>query len=183
MATEVPSYGRLQDEIVAASNGRGVKWILDLGTGTGVTAGRVLRVHPQARLVGIDVSPKMLAAARRVLPTQAELRIARLEDPLPPGPFDLVVSALAVHHLDGRQKSDLFRRVAAILAPGGRFVLGDLIAPEDRRDAVTPIDSVFDKPSTLPEQLAWLRDAGFVAATSWLERDLVVLVGELKGTQ
>lgn len=183
MAAEVPSYGRLQDEIAAASTRRGVERILDLGTGTGVTARRVLGVHPQARLVGIDVSPRMLAAARRVLPAEAELRMARLEDPLPPGPFDLVVSALAVHHLDGAGKADLFRRVATALAPGGRFVLGDLIVPEDRRDAVTPIDGVYDQPSTLPEQLAWLRDAGLVAATSWLERDLVVLVGDLKGTQ
>lgn len=183
IAAEVPSYGRLQDEIAAASIRRGVERILDLGTGTGVTARRVLGVHPQARLVGIDVSPTMLAAARRVLPAEAELRVARFEDPLPPGPFDLVVSALAVHHLDGAGKADLFRRVATALAPGGRFVLGDLIVPEDRRDAVTPIDGVYDQPSTLPEQLAWLRGAGLVAATSWLERDLAVLVGDLKGTQ
>ena len=183
MAAEVPLYGRLQDEIAAASNRRDVERILDLGTGTGVTARRVLSVHPRARLVGIDVSPRMLAAARRVLPAEAELRVARLEDPLPPGPFDLVVSALAVHHLDGAGKADLFRRVATALAPGGRFVLGDLIVPEDRGDAVTPIDGVYDKPSTVPEQLAWLRDAGLVSATSWLERDLAVLVGDLNLTQ
>jgi len=42
----------------------------------------------------------MLAHARRVL-ARADLRVSRLEDELPPGPFDLVVSALAVHHLDG----------------------------------------------------------------------------------
>lgn len=142
MAAEVPSYGRLQDEIAAASNRRGVGRILDLCTGTGVTARRVLGVHPQARLVGIDVRPKMLAAARRVLPAEAELRVARLEDPLPRGPFDLVVSALAVHHLEGAGKADLFRRVVMALAPGARFVLGDLIVPEDRRDAVTPIDGI-----------------------------------------
>lgn len=151
--------------------------------GPGSRPARVLGFHPRARPVSIDVSPRMLAAARRVLPAEAERRIARLEDPLPPGPFDLVVSALAVHHLDGAAKADLFRRVATALAPGGRFVLGDLIVPEDRRDAVTPIDGVYDKPSTLPEQLVWLRGAGLVAATSWLERDRAVLVGDLKGTQ
>jgi hypothetical protein len=42
----------------------------------------------------------------------ADLRVSRLQDPLPEGNFDLVGSALAVHHLDGAGKADLFARVA-----------------------------------------------------------------------
>jgi tRNA (cmo5U34)-methyltransferase len=38
--------------------------------------------------------------------------VHRLEDPPPEGNFALVVSALAVHHLDGAGKADLFARVA-----------------------------------------------------------------------
>lgn len=177
---EVPSYSRLQEKVAAAADRQGVERILDLGTGTGVTAGRLLDIHPHARLVGVDESPEMLAAARRVLPSDAELRVARLEDPLPSGPFDLVVSALAVHHMDGAGKADLFRRVAEVLARGGRFVLGDVIVPDDPSDVVTPIDGVYDKPSTVADQLAWLRAAGFTATTTWLDRDLAVLVGDLK---
>ena len=75
----------------------------------------------------------MLDRARTRLP-EADLRVARLQDPLPDGPFDVVFSALAVHHLDGEEKASLFARVAAVLAPGGRFVLGDLIVPEDPSD-------------------------------------------------
>lgn len=179
MAEEVPSYGRLQEEVAAATQGRRVTRILDLGTGTGITARRVLDVHPRARLVGIDENPQMLAKARGVLPTEADLRVAQLEDPLPRGSFDLVVSALAVHHLEGAAKADLFRRIANSLAPGGRFVLGDLIIPDDPGDVVTPIDGVHDKPSTKAEQLVWLRDAGLTPTTAWLERDLCVLIGDL----
>ncbi|MGH8142822.1 MAG: methyltransferase domain-containing protein [Steroidobacteraceae bacterium] len=179
MAEEVPSYGRLQEQVAAATIRREVARIIDLGTGTGVTARRVLNNHALAKLVGIDESPEMLAAARHVLPTETDLRVARLEDPLPPGPFDLAVSALAVHHLDGAGKADLFRRIAKILAPGARFVLGDLIVPDDPRDVITAIDGVHDRPSTLAEQLAWLRVAGFVATTVWVESDLAVLVGDL----
>jgi len=50
------------------------------------------------------------------------LRVARLEDGLPPGLFDLVASALAVHPLDAIQKADLFRRVAAALEPVQRRI-------------------------------------------------------------
>ena len=59
--------------------------------------------------------------------------------PCPTGPFDLVTSALAVHHLDADGKRDLFARIAAALAPGGRFVLGDVIVPEDPADATIPL--------------------------------------------
>lgn len=125
MAQEVPSYGRLQEQVAAAANRGSVARVLDVGTGTGVTARRILTIHSGAQLMGIDESREMLAAARRVLPAGTQLQVSRLEDPLPPGPFDLVISALAILHLDGDGKADLFRRVAKVLAPGGRFVLGD----------------------------------------------------------
>ena len=101
--------------------------------------------------------------------------MANLTDPLPAGPFDLVVSALAIHHLDGPQKADLFARIAGVLRPGGRFVLGDVVIPDDPADAVTPLTGGHDQPSTLADQLVWLADAGFAATTAWTERDLVVV--------
>ena len=106
------------------------------------------------------------------------LQVGRIEAPLPAGPFELVTSALCVHHLDGPGKAALFRRVHDVLAPGGRFVLGDLVVPDDPADVVTPIDWDYDLPSSAAEQLAWLREAGFDARVAWAERDLAVLVGE-----
>lgn len=175
VTAEVPAYDRLQDEVVAATTGVHARRILDLGTGTGVTASRLLAHHRAAALVGIDESEAMLAHARAALPA-ADLRAGRLEGDLPGGPFDLVVSALAVHHLDGDGKADLFRRVCGVLRPGGRFVLGDVIVPDDPADVVTPIDGDVDTPSTADEQLIWLRGAGFEARVAWRERDVAVLV-------
>jgi tRNA threonylcarbamoyl adenosine modification protein (Sua5/YciO/YrdC/YwlC family) len=177
MHDEVPSYERLQEELIGVS-GSGAKRILELGTGTGETAARLLAQHPEASLVGIDESEAMLEVARDSLPPgRVELRVGRIEDELPDGSFDLVASALCVHHLDAGDKADLFRRVRAVLAPGGRFVLADVVVPERASDAVTPLTPGFDKPSSLAEQLAWLRDAGFDPAVRWSERDLAVLVG------
>jgi tRNA (cmo5U34)-methyltransferase len=148
--------------------------ILELGIGTGETAKRVLADHPDARLTAIDSSEEMLERAGTVVP-EAELRLARLEDPLPDGPFDLVVSALAVHHLDGPGKQDLFRRIAAVLEPGGTFVLADVVVPEREEDVVTPIDGVYDVPNRLDDQLRWLRDAGLDSETLWSCKDLAVV--------
>ena len=171
MHSELPAYERLQDE-AAAATGSGAERLLELGTGTGETARRVLARHPRATLVGIDASADMLAAAR--LPG-ADLRRARLEDPLPDGPFDLVFSALAVHHLHGPAKADLFTRVAAVLEPGGRFVLADVVVPDDPADATTPLSPGYDLPSRAVDQLGWLLEAGLDPVVAWAEGDLAVI--------
>lgn len=175
---DIPVYDELQDELVAASGADPAR-ILELGTGTGETARRLLERHPDAFLVGVDESEAMLSAARAALPSdRVELRAQRLEDPLPGGPFDLVASALAVHHLDAGAKADLFVRVGDVLAPGGRLVLADVVVPDDPTDGVTSLTPGLDKPSSVSEQLDWLADAGFDARVTWSHRDLAVIVGE-----
>lgn len=185
MREELPDYERLQDEAVRAcrlGTGSESARVLELGTGTGETARRVLAAHPDAALTGIDESENMLAVARTTLDgigRSVTLRRQRLEEALPSGPFDLVVSALAVHHLDGPGKADLFRRVAEALAPGGRFVLADVVIPEDPADAVTPIDDDgYDQPSSVADQLRWLEAAGLRAELAWTRRDLAVLTAD-----
>jgi tRNA (cmo5U34)-methyltransferase len=183
MHQEVPAYGRLQEAVAAAATGGlSVSSVLDLGTGTGETLAAVLRHHAGAAAVGVDKSEAMLRAARtRLDGVPLELRVADLTDPLPAGPFDLVVSALAIHHLDGPGKADLFARIAGVVRPGGRFVLGDVVIPVDPADAVTPLTGGHDRPSLLADQLGWLGDAGFAASTVWSEHDLVVVRADWHG--
>jgi tRNA (cmo5U34)-methyltransferase len=179
MHDEVPDYVEFQDAVAAATTGVVVTCILELGTGTGETARRLLDIHHGARLIGIDESEAMLEAARSGLPPDlVELHARRLQDALPPVVFDLVVAALTVHHLDGPAKADLFARVHATLRPGGRLVVGDVIVPTAPADAVTPIDPEDDHPDSIEDQLGWMRAAGFEARAAWERRDLAVLVAD-----
>jgi tRNA (cmo5U34)-methyltransferase len=178
MAAEIPGYEELQDAVVAATADVDATHVLELGTGTGETARRVQARHPEARWVGIDASEPMLARARERLP-DADLRLQRLEDELPSGPFDLVVSALAVHHLDGGGKQQLFARVARVLRPGGHFVLGDVVVPSAGEEGPIYIDWVMDLPDSVEDQLAWLGDAGFEAEASGVRVDLAVFRARL----
>src|SRR5699024_3656079 len=182
MAAEIPDYRRLQAELTAAvtAHDRPPRTVLDLGIGSGLTAKKVAEALPEARILGVDASPEMLTAAARPLdPDRTELRRGRLEDPLPPGPFDLDMSTLAIHHLHRPGKHDPFARIVDVLPAGGRFVLADLIVPTDPAEAVTPIDGVEDTPSTLHEQLDWLAEAGLVARVHWHHRDLAVVSAEV----
>jgi L-threonylcarbamoyladenylate synthase len=171
-----PDYERLQDELVRAS-GEGARSVLDLGTGTGETAQRLLARHPDAHLTGIDASPRMLASASASLPAaRVSLSVGRLEDPLPPGPFDLVTSALCVHHLPGPAKAQLFVRVRSVLAPDGCFVLADVVLPVEDRAATVPLTPGYDLPDSTADQLRWMAQAGLSARVSWAAGDLAVIV-------
>jgi tRNA (cmo5U34)-methyltransferase len=117
----------------------------------------------------------MLDTAAGVLGERAELRRGRLEDPLPQGPFELVVSAFAVHHLDGPGKADLFGRVAERLSEGGRFVMADVVVPDAPVSEPTPLNPAEDMPERTGDLLEWLRRAGLRPELRWAENDLAVI--------
>ena len=172
---DLPAYDSLQDELAGAS-GSGARRILDLGTGTGETACRLLARHPDAFLVGIDENEQMLAVAAGSLPaSRFSLLAGRIEHPLPEGPFDLIATALCVHHLDGAAKADLFRRVRDALAPDGLFVMGDVVVPVDPALATTPLTAGYDRPSPLADQMQWLAEAGLEPRAIWEQGDLAVV--------
>jgi SAM-dependent methyltransferase len=95
--------------------------ILDLGCGFGDFA-RAARAQGAASVLGIDVSEKMLAEARRrtsdpaIRYEQAAIEALAVE----PGAFDLAVSSLALHYVADYRTA--VRTIAAALAPRGRFV-------------------------------------------------------------
>jgi tRNA (cmo5U34)-methyltransferase len=171
---EIPSYDELQERLADATADVPAESILDLGSGTGITALHVLARHPRATVIGIDSSSEMLGHAQRAVP-RASFVAARLEDPLPPGPFDLVVSAFAIHHLASADKADLFTRVAAVLRRGGRFVLCDVVVPTEPVADPVPIEDGVDLPDSASEQVAWLTEAGLRPSIVLADRDLVIL--------
>jgi tRNA (cmo5U34)-methyltransferase len=169
IAAEVPAYDELQERLAAATAGVEVRRALDLGAGTGRTSRALRTCHPAAAIVAVDENPGML---ERIDLENVDRRVARLQDPLPPDPFDLVVSALAVHHLDRIEKQDLFARVRDALRPGGRFVLADVVLADV---TVAPLSDGYDKPDPAEDQVQWLRKAGFDAEILWELDDLALL--------
>lgn len=145
--SEVPRFDELQGEAIAAIAGVPER-VLDLGIGTGETSRRLLEAFPRARITGLDSSPEMVFRARQM---DIEVKLARMEDPLPDGPWDLVIAVLSVHHLEADGKRDLFRRVREV---AGQLVIGDVVAvPAERRR--TPIDPSFDHPERAAELARW----------------------------
>ena len=65
-----------------------------------------------------------------------------------------------------------------MLAPGGRFVLADVVIADEPGRCDAPLTPGYDNPSTLAEQLRWLGEAGFEARATWVDRDLAVILAE-----
>ncbi|MGH2981554.1 MAG: class I SAM-dependent methyltransferase, partial [Solirubrobacterales bacterium] len=81
---EVPRYDELQDATVAAIPFRPER-VLELGIGTGETTRRILGAYPASQITGLDSSPEMVFRARELV---EDVQLARMEDPLPDGPWD-----------------------------------------------------------------------------------------------
>jgi tRNA (cmo5U34)-methyltransferase len=180
----VPDFDRFYGTAAELVAGLGLAEpeVLDLGAGTGLLSAAVREAVPGARLTLLDGAAPMLAVARQRL-GDAPTLVADLTDELPAGPFDAVVSALAIHHLDDAATRDLFRRIRAVLRPGGTFVNAEQVAGptpwhQAQYEAAHERDAralgtddaeweaalgrmAHDRCSSVEDQVAWLRDAGF----------------------
>ncbi len=109
--------------------------LVELRCGEGLLSRALLERLPGATLHAFDGSPAMLEAAGERCAAFGGRFEARAFDLATadwrafPWPLHAAVSSLAIHHLDGPQKQQLFADIAAALAPGGVFVIADLIAP------------------------------------------------------
>ena len=203
--TFIPNYEELLAETAApvALVKKTSPVIIDFGIGTGALAAKCLREAPQARLIGIDADPEMLALARRRL---SKKRAAKLE--LRQGDFlstalprcDVVVATLALHHLhDAEIKQQFYAKCFAALRRGGILANGDSCLadhPELSRRymekwgqhmgqfytkrQIKAFETAWageDKYFPLRQEIAMLTEVGFEVEVTWRRPPLAVLVG------
>jgi tRNA (cmo5U34)-methyltransferase len=162
---------------------------LDLGTGDGRLLSLVRGQYPDAMAIGLDLSEPMLARAAQRFDSDSkvELRLHDLTQPLVElEGVDVVVSGLAIHHLEDDRKRSLFAEINAFLSPAGVFANLDLVTAASprlherfRREIGRTEDDPTDRLAELSAQIDWLRDAGFTEVDchfKWLELVLVVAV-------
>ena len=162
--------------------------ILDLGCGDGRLTALLLGAYPQSVATCVDMSPPMVEAAKNRFRGEDRVSIVvhDFAEPLPfEGPYDAIVTSLAVHHVTDERKRTLYAEIAQLLAPGGVFANLEVVksptqALHDQwRDEMGARDDPSDHLADMVSQLEWISAAGLENVDCiWKWRSLALLRGE-----
>lgn len=159
--------------------------ILDLGAGTGLLSAFLMEKYPEATFTLVDMSEKMLDMAKNRFRGNSNVKYITADYSKYDfaEKYDMVVSALSIHHLEDEDKRDLYKKSYSILKENGIFINADQVHGETpfienlnkttwrryvensgltEEEIMAGYERVkLDKDTSLGQQLDWLKEAGF----------------------
>lgn len=185
----IPRYKEMITSLIASipfDSSKPIK-VLDLGCGTGNTSKAVKNRFPHANITCIDLAESMIEMARYKLSKYDDIKyhVADMREFEFGCGYDLVISSLAMHHLEtDEEKIEIYRRIYDALREGGAFYNGDNVLGSNQHlekvnleqwkefmlESVSlreieekwlPTHYDEDHPASLMDHLDWLRDVGF----------------------
>lgn len=144
--------------------------VLDLGSGGGIDCFLAAkRVGPTGHVIGVDMTPEMIALARRNASRagfgNVEFRLGEIEDlPVSDDTADLIISNCVVNLVPDKRRA--FAEAFRVAKPGGRISVSDIVTsaplPEFARVSMAAYVACLGGAATLDDYLAAVTDAGFV---------------------
>jgi len=105
------------------------KRVLDIGAGTGLFSQFIYQQRPDLHFTLVDISGDMLRVARERFAGLENFEFIELDFSATaiPQQYDVIISSLAIHHLEDEQKEKLYQSVYQALNPGGVFINADQV--------------------------------------------------------
>lgn len=160
--------------------------VLDLGAGAGFDCFLAARrVGPTGRVIGVDMTPEMLAKARANAAkgdyTNVEFRLGEIERlPVADQSVDVVISNCVINL--SPDKPAVLREAFRALRPGGRLAVSDIVAtapmPEALRTQVDALTGCIAGAASIDDLRRWLEEAGFVSVKVALKEESRALINE-----
>ena len=159
--------------------------LLDLGAGTGLLTASIISIFPNATATLMDLSEKMLEKAQERFSSNKRVNflVWDYSHSQFPDEYQVITSAMSIHHLLDDEKKLLYQRVFDALKCEGIFINADLVKGEtdkteqiyrdmwmnwiheaglSKHELSEIIDRMqYDKPSSLSVHLQWLKEIGF----------------------
>jgi tRNA (cmo5U34)-methyltransferase len=203
----IPQFEDFYQNAVGAAEFPGLDpAILDIGAGTGLLSALLLKKFPKATLTLMDISDNMLQVAQNRFSGRAGIsyRICDYRNGELGGPYDIICSALSIHHLEHDEKRNLYGRICTALNSGGVFVNAEQVegeTPEQHtrnmkywddfvssgplpqsvvKRAMARRDTL-DRMEKVSLQLSWLREAGFSTVDAVYKNRMLVVMRGRKG--
>jgi tRNA (cmo5U34)-methyltransferase len=161
--------------------------IIDLGCGTGTVAKRISEKFPNSKIICLDIASNMIDIAKHKLSEHKDIEFitgdfSKIDFNKK---FDVVVSSLALHHLENDTcKKEFYKQIHDILTDFGVFINADVVLAStdfhqninmnrwiEFMNKIVPKEEIFnywipkykeeDRPAKLIDQLKWLEDIGF----------------------
>jgi tRNA (cmo5U34)-methyltransferase len=202
----IPYYGQMLSALVDSIqfNSTDKFSIIDLGCGTGSVAKILANKFPNAKIVCLDIAPKMIEISKCKLEEYQNIEFVvgdfckfDFEKQ-----FDVVVSSLALHHIESDfKKREFYSLIYKSLTESGQFVNADVVLASDEynqninmlkwieymnksvsmdeiQNHWIPTYKSEDRPSKLIDHLKWLEEVGFASVdVLWKYYNFSVFIG------
>lgn len=139
---------RFRRKFVVTAGLKDTDQVLDICCGTGSTTAIIAEEVNQGKIIGVDLSPDMLAVARNKVPAQWVGFERASVDALPFGDnsFDAVFCSYGLHEIPREIRAGALKEVFRVLKPGGKFLTVDYSLPRHfpARQAISVFVRVFE---------------------------------------
>ncbi len=155
------------------------KTLLDLGCGTGLELDEIFKVKPDIIVTGIDLTQAMLDKLKVKHPDK-EIRLicgSYFDIPFEVSSYDCAISFQTMHHFSHELKTKLYEKIHRALTSGSVYIECDYMVERQEEEDFYYLENArirkelglsseefyhYDTPCTIDNQIAMLKDAGFL---------------------